>query len=60
MSLQTAKELSCDGVDCYVWIRLVTGFLQDQWKDLQKEGWTRSKGKHYCPDCSKLKSVKEK
>jgi hypothetical protein len=49
MSIQTAKELHCDG--CSEWFRLDYRNLTDQWKYLKKDGWTREAGRHYCPLC---------
>jgi Zn finger protein HypA/HybF involved in hydrogenase expression len=51
MSILTAKEIWCDG--CGEWVRLESGMLvNDEWCYLAKEGWTRSKGDHFCPVCS--------
>ena len=49
MSLQAAKEIHCDG--CGWWERLEAAALRDVWPELRKEGWTREKGKHWCPKC---------
>tara|TARA_R110000772_G_C12944404_1_gene401348 strand:- start:46 stop:258 length:213 start_codon:yes stop_codon:yes gene_type:complete len=49
MSLQVAKELHCDG--CGEWMRLEYDLMRYHWSELKKDGWTREKGKHFCPKC---------
>lgn len=52
MSLLIAKEVWCD--KCSESVRLDDGMMWLEWPGLRKEGWTRRKGKHFCPKCSKI------
>ncbi len=50
MTIIVEKEIFCDR--CLErWAR-VSARVEDDWPWLQKEGWTRGGGEHYCPDCS--------
>lgn len=52
MSIITAKELHCDG--CGEWLRIDNAYLFNRvWRQLKKEGWTRFKGEHWCPNCTR-------
>ena len=58
MSILTAKEIWCD--QCGEWIRLDSGqTVNDEWVYLAKNGWTRGKGKHFCPLCSSQENNEE-
>lgn len=52
MSIMIAKEIHCDG--CGEWLRVddYGRIINEAWKQLKKEGWTRYNGKHFCGDCS--------
>lgn len=49
MSLVSVKVLECNG--CGITHRLKNNTLTREWFGLRSEGWTRRRGKHWCPAC---------
>lgn len=49
MSIRIGKEIHCDG--CGWWEPLEADLVRTCWPSMRREGWTRGKGKHYCPGC---------
>jgi hypothetical protein len=47
MTILRAVEVKCD--ICGDSIRLDSPRINDEWQSLSQEGWTRSRGLHFCP-----------
>lgn len=50
VSIRTAKEIVCDACRCSE--RLDEPTVRAEWPSLSRSGWTRKRGKHFCPKCS--------
>jgi len=48
MTIRVSREMNCDGPGCDQWMRYEV--LEIIWPGLQSEGWTKGRGKHYCPE----------
>lgn len=56
MSITVTTDVFCDG--CMAWIDGVTGPSVDRpgaRARVKQHGWTHTKGKDYCPECSEVR-----